>query len=200
MHGAELSCSRMHDKEGDCGFKLLHDHHCRIWLCCIALSYVLATYATYVTKPYILVHTGGSAPLPAVKTQMCYRTVLPIRNMHALAQENTEVCCAYSVVEESVYALGKRGFRQAAVHHPGTHSAFKARNTLGREREWIIGHKRAKASYLEKCPHWIFNQENTEPSKYHYTIQYTVQVCCIPILHRGYNLHRKIMSQKYQHA
>ena len=115
------------------------------------MSYVLATYATYVTKPYILVHTGGSAPLPAVKTQMCYRTVLPIRNMHALAQENTEVCCAYSVVEESVHALGKRGFRQAAVHHPGTHSPFKARNTLGRESE-SLAKKSTKAQKLSNHP------------------------------------------------
>ena len=49
-----------------------------------------------------------------------------LRNMHALAVSH----------ENTVYAecpLGNRGFRHAAVHHPGTPSAFKARNTLGRE-------------------------------------------------------------------
>ena len=90
--GAELSWLRMHDKEG----AIVASSCCMTTTAgsdCAALPWHCRT----------LVHTGGSAPLP-VKTQMYYRTVLP-RNMRALvlSQENTEVCCACSVVEQSVH-------------------------------------------------------------------------------------------------
>ena len=165
---------------GDCGFKLLHDHHCRIWLCCIALAYVGT-----------LAHTGGSAPLP-VKTQMYYRTVLP-RNMRvlALSQENTEVCCACSVVEQSVHwETGGSARRLFTIQG---HPQPSRPGILWGGREWIIGHKSAKASFLEmlslnsssqelsNCPSV---QEFAKPFKCHYTALLK-QVCCISAYHFG---------------